>query len=341
MRIEEKKETDRAPVSVILPACNEEDAIASQIESIRYTLRSHGIIHEIIVVDDGSQDQTAELALKSNARVILHPENRGYGAALKTGIAAAEYETILIIDADGTYPVEQIPNLLSKLETADMVVGARTGNKVHIPLIRRPAKWILGWLANRISGRSIPDLNSGMRVFRRDFVKQYFSILPNQFSFTTTITLAMLADDYHVVYHPIDYYRRIGNSKITPRNFMEFMMLVLRLAMLFQPLKIFVPLSFSFGLLGVLKAIFDIIGLFQRASSFNSSLVFQPVLSTSAILLLLVALQLLLIGMVADGLVRRIVQNNRPMMPSHAPKPFESASNPRLQERGKISNVKK
>src|SRR4030067_1603844 len=314
MRIEEKKETDRTPVSVILPACNEEDAIASQIESIRYTLRSHGIIHEIIVVDDGSQDQTAELALKSNARVILHPENRGYGAALKTGIAAAEYETILIIDADGTYPVEQIPNLLSKLETADMVVGARTGNKVHIPLIRRPAKWILGWLANRISGRSIPDLNSGMRVFRRDFVKQYFSILPNQFSFTTTITLAMLADDYHVVYHPIDYYRRIGNSKITPKNFMEFMMLVLRLAMLFQPLKIFVPLSFSCGLLGVLKAIFDIIGLFQRASSFNSSLVFQPVLSTSAILLLLVALQLLLIGMVADGLVRRIVQSNRPMM---------------------------
>ncbi len=233
-------------VTVILPAYNEEDAIEAQIEAIQGVLESKDITHEIIVVDDGSTDKTAERALKAHARIIQHTENRGYGAALKTGIMAARYENILIIDADGTYPVDQIPELLKKLEDADMVVGARTGDNVHIPLERRPAKWILGWLANRISGRKIPDLNSGMRAFRKELVKQYFPILPNRFSFTTTITLALIADEYSVVYHPIDYYTRIGSSKITPRNFTEFVMLVFRMSMLFQPLKVFVPLSFVY-----------------------------------------------------------------------------------------------
>jgi glycosyltransferase involved in cell wall biosynthesis len=321
-------------VSVILPAYNEQNAVASQVEAIRRTLCAHDLAHEIIVVDDGSQDLTAKEASQARARVIRHAENRGYGAAIKTGILAATYETIVIIDADGTYPADQIPHLVTMLESADMVVGARIGKRVHIPWVRRPAKWLLGRLASLIAGHPIPDLNSGLRVFRRECVKQYFSILSNRFSFTTTVTLALLADDYRVIYHPIDYYRRIGRSKITPRHFMDFVMLVLRMAMLFQPLKIFVPLGFACGLLGTCKVLFDIVALFPRTSTFGWSLLYQPVLSTSAILLLLVGLQLVLIGMVTDGVLRRIAQHNGPSVPSHAISVVGSDPNPNIEAEG-------
>ena len=305
-------------VSVIVPAYNEQGGVGNQVAAVREVLSQNGIAHEIIVVDDGSSDRTGEEALRAQARVLRHPVNRGYGAAIKTGILAAKYDIIVITDADGTYPADQIPSLVDKLETADMVVGARIGKHVHIPWVRRPAKWVLGWLAARIAGRPIPDLNSGLRAFRRECVKQYFPILSNQFSFTTTGTLALFADDYRIVYHPINYYKRIGKSKITPRNFMDFIVLVLRMAMLFQPLKIFVPLAVLCGFLGMSKIFYDIITLFLRSSSFDWSLFYQPVVSTSAVLLLLVGLQLLLIGMVADGILRRIAQHNRTLVPSRA-----------------------
>jgi glycosyltransferase involved in cell wall biosynthesis len=318
------------PISVIVPAYDEEATVAAEVESIRRALSCDGIVHEILVVDDGSKDRTAQQAVQARARVLRHPENRGYGAAIKTGIVAAKHDTIVIIDADGTYPADQIPALVSELETADMVVGARRGPQVHIPLIRRPAKWLLGKLASRIAGQPIPDLNSGLRVFRRECMKQYFPILSNRFSFTTTGTLALLADDYRIVYHPINYYRRSGQSKIHPRHFMDFTILVLRMAMLFQPLKIFVPLAFSCGFLGALKVAYDIMTLFPRASALDWSLFYQPVLSTSAILLLLIGLQLLLIGMVADGVLRRIAQHNRPLVPSSAILFSEARPTPQL-----------
>jgi glycosyltransferase involved in cell wall biosynthesis len=320
-------------ISVILPAYNEEDAISDQIKSIRDVLLSCDIEHEIIVVDDGSVDRTAELAIQKGVRLLRHHENRGYGAALKTGILAAKFETIVITDADGTYPSDQIPQLVRKLENADMVVGARTGTNVNIPWLRRPAKWILGWLADRIAGGPIADLNSGLRAFHRDCVRQYFNILPNQFSFTTTITLALIADNYRIVYHPIDYYARIGKSKILPRHFMEFMILILRMAILFEPLKIFLPLAFSCGLLGVLKVVFDILAFFPRNATFGWSLLYKEVLSSSALLLLVVALQLLLIGMVADGLLKRIVQQNRTPVPSRGVWATESRSISHIQEK--------
>ncbi|HEU4370450.1 MAG TPA: glycosyltransferase family 2 protein [Methylomirabilota bacterium] len=307
-----------AGVTVVLPSFNEAAAVGDQVRAVRAVLARHGIAHEIIVVDDGSADATSQRALEAGARVLRHPENRGYGAAIKAGIEAARHSAIVIIDADGTYPSDQIPVLLDLLEEADMAVGARTLRNVHIPWARRPAKWILGWLANRIAGRRIPDLNSGLRAFRSECVRQYFSILSNRFSFTTTVTLALLADDYRVVYHPIEYYRRLGKSKITPRHFMDFMVLVLRMAMLFQPLKVFVPVGGTFLGVGLLKFAFDIVALFRRAPVLEPSLVFQPVLSTSAILLLLLGVQMLLIGMVADGVLRRIAQRNLPLVPSRA-----------------------
>lgn len=306
------------PVSVIIPVYDEEGAVGANIEAVRRVLAARGIPHEIVVVDDGSTDRTAEEARRAGAKLLRHPDNRGYGAALKTGIAAARYDTIVIIDADGTYPADPIPDLVARLETADMAVGARIGKNVHIPWIRRPAKWMVGWLATRIAGRPIPDLNSGLRAFRRECALQYFPILSSRFSFTTTLTLAFVADDYHVVYHPIDYFRRVGKSKVTPRRFMDFATTVLRIAMLFQPLRIFVPLSLACTLLGTLKVLFDIAALFPRSGTASWSLLFQQVVSTSAILLLLAALQLLLVGMVADGVLRRIAQHQRPLVPSRA-----------------------
>jgi glycosyltransferase involved in cell wall biosynthesis len=307
-----------SPVAVIVPSFNEEGAVASQVRAIRQALDERGVIHEILVVDDGSTDRTAEEAFAVGARVLRHQENRGYGAAIKAGISAAQYDTCVIIDADNTYPAQEIPAFLAELETADMVVGARTRGNVHIPWVRRPGKWLLAKLAERIAGQPIADLNSGLRAFRRECVTQYFPILPNRFSFTTTITLAYLADDYRVVYHPIEYYRRTGTSKIRPRHFLDFVTLVLRMAMLFQPLKIFVPLALGAELLGVGKVVFDVVGLFARTTKRGWSLLFEPALSTSAILLLLLGFQLLLVGMVADGVLRRIAQRNRLLAPSRA-----------------------
>jgi glycosyltransferase involved in cell wall biosynthesis len=306
------------PVTVILPSFNEEGAVGSQVRAVRRALDDRAVTHEILVVDDGSTDRTAEEALAAGARVLRHEENRGYGAAIKGGIPAARHDACVIIDADNTYPSEEIPTLLGKLETADMVVGARTRGNVHVPWVRRPGKWLLAKLAERIAGHRIPDLNSGLRAFRRECITQYFPILPNRFSFTTTLTLAYLADDYRVVYHPIEYRARTGTSKIRARHFLDFVILVLRMAMLFQPLKIFVPLALGAGLLGAAKVAWDIVGLFQRSTGRGWSLLFQPALSTSAILLLLLGFQLLLVGMVADGVLRRIAQRNRLLAPSHA-----------------------
>ncbi|MDH3443233.1 MAG: glycosyltransferase family 2 protein [Deltaproteobacteria bacterium] len=310
-------------ISIIIPAYDEEGAVASQIASIQEVMRSHGIRNEIIVVDDGSEDSTADKATEAGARVLRKPENRGYGSAIKTGILAAEHDIIVIIDADGTYPPDQIPHLVKKIQTADMVVGARTGNDVNIPWVRRPAKWLLGILANRVSGQLIPDLNSGLRIFRRDCVMQYFSVLSNKFSFTTTVTLALLADEYRVVYHPINYYRRVGRSKINPGHFIDFVVLVLRMAMLFQPLRIFVPIAFVCSLLGIFKAIFDVWTVLSHTPVIDVSIFSQPMMSVSAVLLLLTGLHILLIGMVADGVLRRISQGQRHMARSHAAVSYE------------------
>jgi glycosyltransferase involved in cell wall biosynthesis len=319
-------------VSVVIPAYNEEKGVGPQVESIRLVLSSHRIKHEIIVIDDGSEDRTSEEAVRAGARVFRHLKNRGYGASLKTGIMAAEYEAIAITDADGTYPSDQLPRMLKLLDTADMVVGARTGEKVNIPLVRKPGKLILGWLANRVAGQKIPDLNSGLRVFWRECVEQYFSVLSNKFSFTTTMTLALLADDYRVVYHPINYYQRIGRSKIVPRHFIDFTILVIRMAMLFQPLRVFVPIVCTSGLLGVIKITFDVTAAVIRHGGFSWSLLSEPVISTSALLLLLGSYQLLLIGMVADGLIRRIARHNQSRVLSRGIQVSEISKGRRLEE---------
>ncbi|MCP4428301.1 MAG: glycosyltransferase family 2 protein, partial [Chloroflexi bacterium] len=216
------------PLSIVIPAYNESEAILSTLEKIKKVTAGANLVSEIIVVDDGSTDDTAvSIRQVFGVRLLEHPQNKGYGASLKTGIRQAQYENVVIIDADGTYPIEMIPVLAEKMNNYDMVVGARTGETVQIPPIRRPAKWALTRLANYLSGMEIPDLNSGLRAFKRDVAINYFRLLPSGFSFTTSITLALLTNDYNVLYIPIDYFERTGKSKIRPfRDTINFFSLV-------------------------------------------------------------------------------------------------------------------
>lgn len=245
-------------VSIVIPAFNEAAHVAEQIRAVHDVMELSSWDFEIILVDDGSTDGTANQAAMTGVRVLRQRRNRGYGAALKRGIQAARYDWILIIDADGTYPASAIPDLLSVASGNDMVVGARTGPSVQIPLIRRPAKWLLGLLANYLAGRRLPDLNSGMRLMRKDLVEAYAHLLPAGFSFTTTITLACACNDHSIEYVPINYHARLGTSKIRSRHGYEFLLLILRTIVFFNPLKVFLPLGAALALAGFAKLVYDI-----------------------------------------------------------------------------------
>lgn len=312
-------------LSIVIPSFNEEQSVRAVVQEARETLQRQGYAVEILVVDDGSTDNTAQAAQAGGARVIRHRRNRGYGASLKTGITAATYDIIAITDSDGTYPVKYLPAMLDELQRADMVVGARTGNEVHIPFIRRPAKFVLGKLANYVSGTHIPDLNSGLRVFRRDMVMPYFPILPNQFSFTTTITLAMLCDNYAVSYLPIDYHKRKGKSKIVPWDAGSFAILILRAAMLFRPLRVFLPIALLCFTYGIVKMIID--------------LTHDPNISASSIFGLLSALLLVLIGMLGDAIATRLGRFNPNALIGVNPREFDEL--PQIEEYAPTATIQK
>jgi len=250
-------ENNNKQVSIILPVYNEEANIKETLDKLLNSVKVHSLECEVIVVDDGSQDRTKEVIRQYDVKLIKHEKNRGYGAALKTGIHFAKYDIIAMSDADGTYPVERIPELIKYIDEYDMVVGARS--YVKLPLIRRPAKWILNKYANYLVKQRIPDLNSGMRVFRKDMFNKFGGMLPNGFSFTTTITLALLSNDYRVKYIPIDYFKRGGKSKIRPiRDTINFFSLVTRVSLYFNPLRVFMPMALSLLTLGVIFLGYDI-----------------------------------------------------------------------------------
>jgi len=274
---------------VVMPAYNEELEVGNQIERIQAVLERAGWPYELIVVDDGSTDGTAQVVSRHRVRLVRQPRNRGYGAALKAGMAASLHDWILITDADGTYPADMIPSMLEKMQDHDMVVAARVGEKVSIPWVRRPAKWILGRLASFLAEQPIPDLNSGQRIFKKSLAQQFEHLLPSGFSFTTTITLALLCTDRSVAYVPINYEKRVGQSKIRARHAYDFLLLILRTMVYFNPLRVFLPLGAIFFLAGMAKFIYDI---------------FLWNLSESAVMSILTAIILWSVGLLADQLSR-------------------------------------
>jgi glycosyltransferase involved in cell wall biosynthesis len=242
-------------ISIIIPAYNEAAGIGNVLEGLRdWRARA-----EIIVVDDASTDHTAEIAERAGVRVIRHRVNKGYGAALKTGIRAASGDIIVTIDADGEHDAAQISRLLDAMGDNDMVVGAR-GKGSHAPLIRRPGKWLLSKVANYLAQTDIPDLNSGFRAVRKDVVKLFLHILPNGFSFSTTLTLALFKEGYNIAYVPITTSPRVGKSTVNPiRDGLNVIMLIIRIIALFDPLRVFVPTSAVLFLIGIAYWILDIV----------------------------------------------------------------------------------
>ena len=179
---------------------------------------------EIIVVNDGSTDNSGEILKEiADIHLINNPYNLGYGASLKKGIKQARGEWAIIVDADGTYSIDRLEELLALTGNYDMVVANRRHDKDHLG--RWPAKWILKKIAGFVIGKKIPDLNSGFRVFRRDLALEFISLYPSGFSFTTTITLAFYSRDYTIVYVDLPYYKRVGKSSIKPKHFFQFRLL--------------------------------------------------------------------------------------------------------------------
>ena len=251
------QENNKKQVSIIIPAYNEELRIGVVLDNLLKSIKSWNIECEVIVVDDGSNDKTAEILKNYNVKLIRHEQNKGYGASLKTGIKFAQYDIIVIADADGTYPIDKIPELVNLMDEYDMVVGAR--KYMELPLITRPAKWFLNKYANYLVQYKIPDLNSGLRVFRKDVYSKFKRFLPNGFSFTTTITLALLSNDYRVKYVSIDYFKRAGKSKIKPiRDTINFLSLITRTSLYFNPLRIFMPIALLLLFLGLASLGYDI-----------------------------------------------------------------------------------
>ncbi len=287
-----KKEPERG-LTVVIPAYNEEKGIREVVDRILAALKDSSVPYEVIVVDDGSKDQTMEALREMPVRVLQHETNRGYGAALKTGVRASQYLHVCIVDADGTYEEKDLPKLMEQMENFDMVVAARTGKGAKIPLIRRPAKWILNRLANFLSETRIPDLNSGFRIFDKTVAKKFFNILPESFSFTSTLTMALLTNGYSIKYIESHYKTRKGKSKIRPiHDTVNFFALVVRTALYFAPLKIFIPLSLSMIGLSLLKMIFIDILLIQN-------------MTDSTLFLFLAGIQVGMLGLLADLIDKR------------------------------------
>jgi glycosyltransferase involved in cell wall biosynthesis len=268
-------------ISIIIPAYNEEEAIGGTLAALQ-ALKLAG---EIIVVDDGSSDRTAELARAGEARVISHEVNRGYGASLKTGIKNAKYDIIGFLDADGQQDPCDLQELNKYIGEFDMVVGART-SQANIPLWRRPGKFLISRLANYLAGRKIPDFNSGLRLIKKEVILPYIKMFPDGFSFSTTSTIFFIKEGLKIKYVPIQVQKRKGKSTLTARHGLDTIILVLRLITMFEPLKIFLPASFVIFIFGLAWAVSEYV-LFHK-------------LGAVSIVLGVAALLVFFVGLISD-----------------------------------------
>ena len=277
-------------ISIIIPAYNEEKKIQDVIDDIKNTR----INDEIIVVDDGSSDNTFELAKRTGVKVFRHSYNRGYGAAIKTGIRNASGDVVLFIDADGQHKAEDIEKVIEPIQNYDMVVGARSKGSV-ISNFRRSGKMFMKKYASYLAGKEIPDLNSGLRAVKKDVALEFMHLYPNGFSLTTTITIACILSGYSVKYVPIETLERVGKSKIKPfSDGFNFIMLITRTTMLFNPFKVFLPVAAILMIFGVIDLLYEIIYYFN--------------VSSASILLITSSIIIFFFGLLADQIseVRRM-----------------------------------
>jgi glycosyltransferase involved in cell wall biosynthesis len=281
--------------SIVIPVYNEEAAIGDDLDLIKRTMDSTGRPYEIIVVNDGSTDRTVDIvSSKQGVQLVHHERNRGTGAARTTGIQAARGDVIIMTDGDGTYPNQDMPKLLECLEQCDMVIGARRQEKGTAKWLRAPAKWFIRRLAAYLTETEIPDLNSGMRAFKKDIAMRYLNLLPNTHSWVSTITIAFLSDGYSVKFIPIDYYKRKGRSTFHPiKDTYNYITLVVRAVTYFNPLKVFLPVALTLILVGAVKLVRDIV--YYRGF-------YVPGVT---LMLILTAIQVGAIGLLADLLVKR------------------------------------
>jgi glycosyltransferase involved in cell wall biosynthesis len=270
-------------VSVLLPVRDEEPFLLEALESLAaQTLEDH----EVIVVDDGSEDGTGERASAAGAEVIRHPYNKGNGAAVKTGIRHATGTFVLIVDADGQHQPADALRLVGPLNEFELVVGARS-NATQATWPRRVGNSLLNGLAGYLTNRPIPDLTSGFRAARRDCLLEFIHLLPNGFSTPTTTTLAFLKAGYSVQFVPIDAASRQGASKIKlGPDGAKFVLILLKLITIFSPLRIFVPVSAATFALGAAYAVWTIAT--------------QSHVTNSSVLLILLSVIMFLIGLVSE-----------------------------------------
>jgi glycosyltransferase involved in cell wall biosynthesis len=271
-----------ASVSIVIPAYNE----AASIGQLVTALARSAAWREIIVVDDGSADETSDNARAAGADVVRHPYNKGNGAAVKSGIRRASGEFVLIIDGDGQHPPEDALRIVAALGEYDLVVGARAG-ATQATQARRTGNAALNRLASYLTGREIPDLTSGFRGARRAHLQEFLHLLPNGFSTPTTTTLAFIKAGYNVGFEPIEARQRLGNSNIhLARDGAKFLMIILKIITLFSPLRIFLPISLASFALGAAYAVWTIAT--------------QQHVTNSSVLLIMLAVIVFLVGLVSE-----------------------------------------
>ncbi|MBL7148211.1 MAG: glycosyltransferase family 2 protein [Nanoarchaeota archaeon] len=273
--------------SIVIPVYNEEEGIKETLTRLNNYLQNKNFETEVIVVNDGSTDRTKEILDNiENIKLINHPYNKGYGASLKTGVKNAQYDWVLLYDGDSQHTPEYIEELIKHSNNYDMVVGAREGYKG--PLLRQPGKKLLIWTANYLVQKKIPDLNSGLRLIKKNLFLKYAHIFPNGFSLTTTITLVFFKEGLNIKYIPIKINKRDGKSTIRPIHGLEALMIIFRTITLFSPLRIFLPVSFLFFILSLITSIFQSISMKELN------------ISDATILLFVFSLFLFFFGLLAD-----------------------------------------
>ena len=282
---------DALDVTVVLPCYNERDHVELEIKRIRAALEAAGLSHELLCIDDGSTDGTGEVLQDIDGiRTILFPRNQGSGTARRIGTQQARGRVVVWTDADMTYPNDRIPELVAQLDdTYDQVVGARRTEAGTYRLARVPAKWAIRKLASFLTSTEIPDLNSGLRAFKRAVAEPYLRLLPSGFSCVTTITLAFLANGHQVKYVPIDYFKRAGRSKFHPfKDAYNYLIQVLRMVMYFNPLRVLMPVALTL-----------------LAATFADLVVHDLRVTGSTVLVGLAAFNIMAIALLADLVVRR------------------------------------